>query len=125
MVYSSTEYERTIEAIRQVFDLTNEDIRSAEQSPLVRDGYTLTITFNRSKKKQRNTKDTPFVEIIIKTDSGDIVQQNLHYGLMILATEKHDSRRIDNQLRGRAGRQGDAGVSMFFVALDDEIMRKV
>jgi preprotein translocase subunit SecA len=44
---------------------------------------------------------------------------------MILATEKHDSRRIDNQLRGRAGRQGDAGVSMFFVALDDEIMRKV
>jgi preprotein translocase subunit SecA len=57
--------------------------------------------------------------------SGDLIQVNLHYGLMILATEKHDSRRIDNQLRGRAGRQGDAGVSMFFVALDDEIMRKV
>ncbi|MFZ5376849.1 MAG: preprotein translocase subunit SecA [Patescibacteria group bacterium] len=44
-------------------------------------------------------------------------------GLHILGTERHESRRIDNQLRGRAGRQGDPGVSQFFVALDDEIMR--
>jgi preprotein translocase subunit SecA len=45
--------------------------------------------------------------------------------LFILGTEKHDSRRIDNQLRGRSGRQGDPGVSQFFVAMDDEIMRKM
>jgi len=45
--------------------------------------------------------------------------------LFILGTEKHESRRIDNQLRGRAGRQGDPGVSVFFVALDDLIMRKM
>lgn len=44
-------------------------------------------------------------------------------GLAIVATERHESRRIDNQLRGRAGRQGDPGTSQFFVALDDEIMR--
>jgi len=44
-------------------------------------------------------------------------------GLAIIATERHESRRIDNQLRGRAGRQGDPGSSQFFVALDDEIMR--
>lgn len=44
-------------------------------------------------------------------------------GLAIVATERHESRRIDNQLRGRAGRQGDPGSSQFFVALDDEIMR--
>ncbi len=44
-------------------------------------------------------------------------------GLFIIGTERHESRRIDNQLRGRAGRQGDPGTSQFFVALDDEIMR--
>lgn len=44
-------------------------------------------------------------------------------GLHILGTERHESRRIDNQLRGRAGRQGDPGSSQFFVALEDEIMR--
>lgn len=44
-------------------------------------------------------------------------------GLAIIATERHESRRIDNQLRGRAGRQGDPGMSQFFVALDDDIMR--
>ncbi|HSD98381.1 MAG TPA: preprotein translocase subunit SecA [Patescibacteria group bacterium] len=44
-------------------------------------------------------------------------------GLYIIGTERHESRRIDNQLRGRAGRQGDPGASKFFVALDDEIMR--
>ncbi len=44
-------------------------------------------------------------------------------GLYILGTERHESRRIDNQLRGRAGRQGDPGESRFFLALDDDLMR--
>ena len=44
-------------------------------------------------------------------------------GLHIVGTERHEARRIDNQLRGRAGRQGDPGSSRFFVALDDELMR--
>lgn len=44
-------------------------------------------------------------------------------GLHILGTERHESRRIDNQLRGRAGRQGDPGSSRFYVCLEDEIMR--
>ncbi|MEP7166540.1 MAG: preprotein translocase subunit SecA [Candidatus Woesebacteria bacterium] len=44
-------------------------------------------------------------------------------GLHILGTERHESRRIDNQLRGRAGRQGDPGTSRFYISLDDEIMR--
>ncbi len=44
-------------------------------------------------------------------------------GLHVIGTERHESRRIDNQLRGRAGRQGDNGSSRFYVALDDEIMR--
>lgn len=45
-------------------------------------------------------------------------------GLHIVGTERHESRRIDNQLRGRAGRQGDPGSSRFFLALDDELMRR-
>ena len=44
-------------------------------------------------------------------------------GLAILGTERHESRRIDNQLRGRSGRQGDPGESQFFVSMDDSLMR--
>ena len=44
-------------------------------------------------------------------------------GLYVLGTERHESRRIDNQLRGRAGRQGDPGESRFYLSLDDELMR--
>ena len=45
-------------------------------------------------------------------------------GLFILGTERHESRRIDNQLRGRSGRQGDPGESRFLIALDDDLMRR-
>ena len=44
-------------------------------------------------------------------------------GLHIIGTERHESRRVDNQLRGRAGRQGDPGSSKFFLALDDQLLR--
>ena len=60
---------------------------------------------------------------------GDRGWQKLHEqvikagGLFILGTERHEARRIDDQLRGRAGRQGDPGVSVFFVSLEDELMR--
>src|SRR5213076_2242481 len=44
-------------------------------------------------------------------------------GLFILGTERHEARRIDNQLRGRAGRQGDPGSSRFYLSLEDDLMR--
>ncbi len=44
-------------------------------------------------------------------------------GLYVIGTERHESRRIDNQLRGRAGRQGDPGVSEFFISMEDDLMR--
>ena len=44
-------------------------------------------------------------------------------GLHIIGTERHESRRIDNQLRGRAGRQGDPGSSRFYLSLDDDLLR--
>ena len=43
--------------------------------------------------------------------------------LLIIGTERHESRRIDNQLRGRSGRQGDIGESIFFLSLEDDLMR--
>ena len=67
------------------------------------------------KKKQR---DTIVADIAVKK------QQALEAGgLYVLATERHESRRIDNQLRGRSGRQGDPGRSKFYLALDDDLMR--
>ncbi|MFH2021826.1 MAG: preprotein translocase subunit SecA [Patescibacteria group bacterium] len=55
-----------------------------------------------------------------QTDHDAVVETG---GLFILGTERHESRRIDNQLRGRSGRQGDPGASQFFISLEDEIMR--
>ncbi len=52
---------------------------------------------------------------------GDKVRE--HGGLYVLGTERHESRRIDNQLRGRSGRQGDPGESRFFLSLEDELLR--
>ena len=55
------------------------------------------------------------------TEEGDQVREL--GGLYVLGTERHESRRIDNQLRGRAGRQGDPGESRFYLSLEDELMR--
>jgi preprotein translocase subunit SecA len=77
-------------------------------------------------KRSDNIK--PFATLTVLPEqekASEIIVKDFHYGLFILGTEKHESRRIDNQLRGRAGRQGDPGVSVFFVALDDLIMRKM
>ncbi|MEO9457626.1 MAG: preprotein translocase subunit SecA [Lentilitoribacter sp.] len=63
-------------------------------------------------------------EAEIKADIERLKQQTLDAGgLYIIATERHESRRIDNQLRGRAGRQGDPGRSKFFLSLQDDLMR--
>jgi preprotein translocase subunit SecA len=60
----------------------------------------------------------------IERDVGGKKQQALDAGgLYVLGTERHESRRIDNQLRGRSGRQGDPGRSKFYLALDDDLMR--
>ncbi|MEP6567539.1 MAG: preprotein translocase subunit SecA, partial [Mesorhizobium sp.] len=60
----------------------------------------------------------------IKAEIADLEQQALAAGgLFVLGTERHESRRIDNQLRGRSGRQGDPGHSKFFLSLEDDLMR--
>ncbi len=67
-----------------------------------------------------NEKETP--ESIQKINSDKEKVKNLG-GLFIVGTERHESRRIDNQLRGRSGRQGDSGSSIFYISLEDDLMR--
>jgi len=66
------------------------------------------------------------VDIVLGGNPPDVEEQKKIIelgGLYVLGTERHEARRIDNQLRGRSGRQGDPGVSRFFISLDDDLMR--
>jgi preprotein translocase subunit SecA len=113
-----------MDGLKKECSLTDENIRQLEQQETTFNEMTCKVKFNKNRKY--NT--TPFAEIIIKPADGkhtELIEKDFHYGLFILGTEKHESRRIDNQLRGRAGRQGDPGISVFFVALDDLIMQKM
>ncbi|OLD79095.1 MAG: preprotein translocase subunit SecA, partial [Ktedonobacter sp. 13_1_20CM_4_53_7] len=77
-----------------------------------------------------------YIENMTEEEKNELLQQKVREceedhkrvvalgGLHIIGTERHESRRIDNQLRGRAGRQGDPGQSRFFLALDDELLRR-
>ncbi len=67
-----------------------------------------------------NEKKTP--ELVEKINNDKKKVKNLD-GLCIVGTERHESRRIDNQLRGRSGRQGDPGSSIFYISLEDDLMR--
>ena len=73
-----------------------------------------------AKAKEIFNEARPRYEESCRTD-GDAVRSL--GGLYVLATERHESRRIDNQLRGRAGRQGDPGESRFYLSLEDDLMR--
>ncbi|QEN05778.1 preprotein translocase subunit SecA [Thiospirochaeta perfilievii] len=63
------------------------------------------------------------LEIEIEKSRADYEEVKSLGGLFVIGSERHESRRIDNQLRGRSGRQGDPGRSQFFVSLDDDLMR--
>jgi preprotein translocase subunit SecA len=125
-VYSGQEYDTTLEWMKTVFGITDEQIRQATWQWVQTDTCRFKITLNTAKKKP--DINWPIAEIMIAPvgiEKPEVTYRDLHYGLFILGTEKHESRRIDNQLRGRAWRQWDPGSSVFFVALDDEIMRKM
>ncbi len=85
--------------------------------------FYLEVNFNKSKK----SKDQALAQLIVKKDKNaepELIEKDLHMGLYVLASEKHESRRIDNQLRGRSWRQWDPGITQFYVALDDDLMIK-
>src|SRR5687767_7777789 len=66
---------------------------------------------------------TPSKPSVVKDPDGKEIQIDEIGGLHIIGSERHESRRIDRQLRGRAGRQGDPGASQFFLSLEDDLMR--
>ncbi len=68
----------------------------------------------------RKQKATDKITAEIAKDKETVIEAG---GLFVIGTERHESRRIDNQLRGRSGRQGDPGASMFFLSVEDDLMR--
>ena len=119
-IYSEEEYHLIKEALERVLDLQGGTLENGIQI----NGVNILVKLNP--KRKQNTD--PYARILVRPqdwDQKDEEEKDLFFGLFILGTEKHESRRIDNQLRGRAGRQGDPGVSVFFVALDDGLMRKM
>ena len=82
--------------------------------------------FNETDDKKILARREEFRYLVAKYDKGieDEKQKVIDAGgLKIIGTERHESRRIDNQLRGRSGRQGDPGESRFYIALDDDLMK--
>jgi len=68
----------------------------------------------------KNATDNESEKKLHKQDKEAVIQSG---GLFVIGTERHESRRIDNQLRGRSGRQGDAGKTIFYLSLEDDLMR--
>jgi preprotein translocase subunit SecA len=75
------------------------------------------------KIKEGGTSDKILVDRIIKEHEEEKSKVLASGGLFVIGTERHESRRIDNQLRGRTGRQGDMGASIFYLSLQDDLMR--
>tara|TARA_Y100000590_G_scaffold399243_1_gene482256 strand:- start:87 stop:2672 length:2586 start_codon:yes stop_codon:yes gene_type:complete len=80
-------------------------------------GTDIQLGGNQSHLSHENTKEKQ--ELVLK-EKGEVIKKD---GLFVIGTERHESRRIDNQLRGRSGRQGDPGNSIFYISLEDDLMR--
>lgn len=107
VLYSQIEYELTLKALWEAW--------------LSIENGQFSISIN---PKKPSSKDR-YAKLIFELSGKDWLEKEFHYWLLILWTEKHESRRIDNQLCGRAGRQWDPWVSVFFVSLDDTLMKKM
>ncbi len=81
----------------------------------------------RVEDELRDLPDGPMRDAAIAEIKAEVAENKAKViaagGLFVLGTERHESRRIDNQLRGRSGRQGDPGLSRFYLSLDDELLR--
>ena len=120
-IYSEVELNLIVEALMEEYNLSNFDSNKVIE---IEDG---TVAIQKATKRKANTDW--YAKVIFNPSaldtSKETLEKDIFFGLFILGTEKHESRRIDNQLRGRAWRQGDPGISVFFVALDDTLMRKM
>jgi len=114
----------TLDAIKRICGIDDEQIKQAELDVIKTDKFNLVIKFNTKRKNKTESFATLYFSntqwLNVPT-----VTKDLQYWLFVIWTEKHESRRIDNQLRWRSGRQWDPGKSVFYVALDDLLMRKM
>ena len=85
-------------------------------------GGNLEVTIANQIPDDATDRDEQIAKLTAETEEGR-ARALAAGGLYIIGTERHESRRIDNQLRGRAGRQGDPGTSTFFLSLEDDLMR--
>ena len=83
---------------------------------------------NTQAEKENRQNDHEYIQQLVKEYDSSINDEKEKVkdlgGLYVIGTERHESRRIDNQLRGRSGRQGDPGESRFYISLEDELMRR-
>ncbi|HEU4480999.1 MAG TPA: preprotein translocase subunit SecA, partial [Actinomycetota bacterium] len=86
------------------------------------DAYLLDL-YDPDDRAQYEAEFTPLFERFLKETAEEREEVLEAGGLYVLGTERHESRRIDNQLRGRSGRQGDPGASRFYLSLEDDLMR--
>lgn len=103
--------------------LAKEQMRKMEYSDeLINEATGFAETDNAEIIEARTTYKKLYDEFKVQTDAEreKVVEAG---GLFIIGTERHESRRIDNQLRGRSGRQGDVGATRFFISLQDDLMR--
>lgn len=106
---------------KKEFELVFKDYISNKD--LQKDITNLPYSLENCKRSLKNVYNALAAEIFLdwKKENQNVKKLG---GLFVLGTERHETRRIDDQLRGRAGRQGDPGISQFFVSLDDDIIKR-
>ncbi|MCL2012838.1 MAG: preprotein translocase subunit SecA [Cystobacterineae bacterium] len=107
-------HEAAAKAIVGVFE---PPLPQANQSP---EEYAQVLSLAQKSYGEKLSKEEAKQKAIAEEERKEVLEAG---GLFILGTERHESRRVDNQLRGRAGRQGDPGTSKFFLSLEDDLMR--
>ncbi|MBK7864134.1 MAG: preprotein translocase subunit SecA [Archangiaceae bacterium] len=103
--------------------MAKNEVGPEPQPPEAVEGQTPDLTAYNAAVEEHKAKLAAAIERFKKQTQAERDEVTGLGGLFILGTERHESRRIDNQLRGRAGRQGDPGVSKFYMSLEDELMR--
>ena len=110
-------------------NLAREDLRKQGYNldDISENDWSLVVDALRRGEDPHDVVKAPWVKVLqerwqqVKQDADKVRELG---GLYVIGTERHEARRIDNQLRGRAGRQGDPGVSRFYLSLEDELMRR-
>jgi len=108
-----------IEKLREAFQAENSLAKDLFENKVIQK-ITPSFLSQRLRDVMNQISSSQNMESICKQERGEVLNLG---GLHVLGTERHEARRIDNQLRGRSGRQGDPGSSQFYLSLEDDLMR--